>query len=76
MKKDKTLSKLIAAVMNDPRCPEELYNAMADALANIQSGRGPKDTPGLIEFVLSRRNEIEARGTNEQRVAYQHSATT
>ena len=38
-----------------------LYKAMAEALANMQRGRGPKDTPGSIEFALKRQKGLEAQ---------------
>ena len=64
MKKDKTLSlaELVSRVMSHPDCPVEFYDAMADALDNMQSGPAEKDTPAWIQFKLDRYRELEEKG--------------
>ena len=60
MENNKTLAELIAEVMNHPDCPEELYNAMSDALASMQNRTGPGDSPAWVQLALDRQKEFDA----------------
>jgi hypothetical protein len=62
MKKNKTLAELVSGVMNHPECPDDLYNAMADALVSLKSWSGPRDSSAWVEFALDRYKEAEEKG--------------
>ncbi len=63
MRKDKMvpLAELIS-VMNHPDCPGELYNALSDAILDLDSGQGEKVTAAWIQFKLDRYKEAEEKG--------------
>jgi len=60
--KSLSLSELISGVLCHPDCPGELYDAIGECLASLESGPGATDTPAWIQFRLDRYRELEERG--------------
>jgi len=51
-KSDQQLGTLIAAVLNHPDLPEDVYNSIGDALAELQSKPGQSTRPESIQAVI------------------------